>query len=287
MTLLKRLALPALTALGIALSGCIKSEQTFTIYPDGAGKVEIKQTLMGMMAQMMKAGGQMGGQPGQEGMQADPFEMLKKGVEGKVYWTDLKTADGPAGEYVISGTGYFENINDVKPEKGSLSFKKNEDGGYTFSMTQDLDELKQGMPGMEGAPEGQTLTPEQEAQQQQMMAMMKGMLAGFEMKVSVVMPGEIKSAEGMKPDQGRRALFQMGEQDVIAMMEKKKEPPKEMKVVSGPASGLDAEMEQFKKSLAAAKEADAKAQSGGAKPAPGAPAGEGEGMGGGEGKKDF
>jgi hypothetical protein len=260
MTLLKRIATPVAVVLGLALAGCIKSEQTFTIYPDGSGKVEINQTLMGMMASMMKGENPMGGdEDGAPGKKPDPFEMIRKGVGGKVYWTNLKTSDGPNGEFTISGTGYFENVNDIKPEKGTLTFTKADDGGSIFEMTQEMpDELKGGgFPGMAPARPGEKPTPEEEAQRKQMMEMMKGMLAGFEARITVVMPGAVKSAEGMKPADGRKAEFKMTEQDMVGMMDSQKldSIPTRFKVVSAAPSGIDAEFEAFKKDLAAAKEA--------------------------------
>jgi hypothetical protein len=258
MLFLKRLALPVLLA-GIALSGCIKSEQTFTIYPDGSGKVEARQIVLGMMAQMLRAGG---GMPGMEGaerhggprMPQNPYDLLKKGVRGKVYWTDLKTEDGPSGEMIVSGTAYFENVNELRPENGSLAFEKTADGGFVFSMSQEIPErMKRSLSGLEGQ-KGEKPTPEEEAQRQQMVAMMKAMIAGFEMKISVVMPGEVKSAEGLSSTEGRRASLALGEQDVFDIMEKKKEPPSSLKVVSGPASASEKEVTEFKKALAAAKE---------------------------------
>ncbi len=271
MTSFKRIALGGLLALVLAFTACIKSEQVFTIYPDGSGKVEVKQTISGMMAQMMKGGGPGGPQGG--GQQPDLADMVKKSMGGKVYWTDVSTSDGPNGEIVLSGTGYFEHVNDLKPEKGTIAFEASPDGGYVFTMTQEIpDEMKGGMPGMGG--EGGKLTPEQEAQRQQAMQMMKAMMAGFEMKLAVVMPGEIKSADGLPATEGRKASLRIGEEDLQAFMEQKKQPPTQMKVVSGPASVGDEELSAFKKELESARAAAGKS---GAPPAGGGAGGQPKG----------
>ena len=281
---LVKMAVPAVLAAALSLTGCLKSDETITLYPDGSGKIQLKTTLLGMMAQMAK----MGGMPGEEGQgggagKADPFKAIKDGFGGKVYWANLKAEDGPNGEYMLSGTGYFENVNDVQRKNGKISFQKDPAGeGHLFELAGEMPNELSGGPGADG--------PEAE-QQKQMQEMMKGMLAGFDMKVTVVMPGAVKTAEGMKPTEGRNAVFALTEKDVLAIMDKKMTPPKEMKVTSGAPGSLDTEIAAFKEELAKAKAASAE----GAKPAPAAPKGEGEkkapeGDKGGEkkgGQKDF
>src|SRR5205809_811198 len=113
-----KIARPAVVLVALVSAGCIKSDETITIYPDGSGKVQMKTALLGMMAQMAKMGqlggpGGPGGGPGGPGgppaEKADPFELIKKDFGGNVYWSNLKAEDGPAGEWVLSGTGYFED----------------------------------------------------------------------------------------------------------------------------------------------------------------------------------
>lgn len=240
----------------LAIAGCFKSDQTITVYPDGSGKIQAKATVLGMMAQMIKMGGGPGGPGGgPDGEKADPFDILKQNTGDKVYWTNLKAEDGPAGEYILSGVGYFEDMNQIVTKEGekNMSFKKEGDG-YVFEMKGQFDELSKGMPGGD-APEGGKMSPEQEQQQKQMLEMMKGMMAGFDMKMRVVMPGTVKSAIGLKAGEGREASFALGEKEILAIMDKKQEPPKEMRVVSGPADdkALEAEIATFKKELADAK----------------------------------
>jgi len=114
----------------------------------------------------------------------------------------------------------------------------------------------------------------------------QGALQGFEVKVSVVMPGPVKSAEGMTPGEGRTATLAITEKDIRDMMDKKKgPPPSKMKVVASAPGDLTEEMAKFKKELAAAKVEDAKTRAEGPKkdeakpepkkdaPAPAAPEG--------------
>ncbi len=265
---MKRIALWSLTVCtAVLLSGCIKSKQHWTIYPDGSGKVEVENTLMGMMAQMVKMGGQMG--PGAEGGEAkDPLDMIRESVKGKVYWTQLETEDGPGGEFILRGVAYFDNIADVNTgEEGqnSVEWKKNADGTYTLVMTNE--DAAEGLPGLPpgmGGEDGdeENMSPEQKAQQQQMKAMMMGMLAGFEVSISFTGPGAAQAIEGFQAKDGRTATFRLGEEDVKKMMNKQLKPPTKMSATfAAPGEGFDAEFAAFKKALAEAKK-NAQAQGG-------------------------
>jgi len=163
MTFFQRLATPLAIVGAFALTGCLKSNQTYTIYPDGSGKAEIRMSFLGMFGQMAKSGGQMGEQ---EGPRPDPFDQVRKTMDGKVYWSNLHTEDGDDGSWTIAGTAYFEDVNQLKPKQGNISFKKNEDGGNTFEMVTESDEMKQ----LAGGDDSKK-TPEQKQQEEATRAM--------------------------------------------------------------------------------------------------------------------
>jgi hypothetical protein len=236
MTYLQK-CMTALLVAGIGLAtGCMKTEQRFTMYPDGSGKMAMKQTIFKDMAAMVKSQAQEGGKP------FDPASMLKDGMPGKVYWSNVKAVDNADGSLTITGTGYFENVSDLKPEKGTISFAKDGDG-YVFEMTQPMPDEFKAQPGE---------TADQKNQREQGMAMMKGMMAGFEMTMGVTMPGAIKASEGMEKKDDRNAEYKMTDKDLTDIMDQKKQPVSKMRVTCG-ASTADAEMAAFKKELEAAK----------------------------------
>jgi len=288
-SLKKLVALPAILAVAFTLSGCLKSDQTITVYPDGSGKIHMSNTIGAQFAFAAKSGqmpgaegGMGGGMGGGPREKPDPFKMIKDGFGDNVYWTNLKAEDGPNGEWMISGTGYFEDINKVETKKDKMSFRKTETGeGYVFEMDNaSMNEQLKG--GMGGGDEG--MSEEQKQQAEMMKQMMKGFLAGFDMRVSVVMPGAVTSAEGMVAGEGRKAAFALGEKEVNELMDGKRQPPKAMKVTSGAAdASLEAEIATFKTELAAAKAASekeaAEKKAGASKPAapkPATPKPEGE-----------
>src|SRR6185503_7519834 len=49
----------AVVVVALSTAGCLKSDDTITIYPDGSGKIDTKMTFIGLMAQMIKMGGNM------------------------------------------------------------------------------------------------------------------------------------------------------------------------------------------------------------------------------------
>ncbi|GIW72022.1 MAG: hypothetical protein KatS3mg102_1564 [Planctomycetota bacterium] len=251
MRMVRKLGLLFVPAVLALASGCIKAKQHWTVYPDGSGKVEIENTLMGMMAQMVKMGAQMA-QQGGEG--ADPFEMIKDSVKGEVYWTDLQARDGPDGSYILSGTAYFTDISKVATgeQQSGIEFRKNDDGSFTLTFKQDKSAM-QGLPGMSAEGEDEQ-SPEEKAQQEQMKAMMMGMLAGFEMQIAVTMPGAVSSVEGFGHTDGRSASFTIGEEQVKKYMAKQASPPDKLVVTSAaPGPELEAEFAAFQKALAKAK----------------------------------
>jgi hypothetical protein len=281
-SLKKLVVVPAALVAALATAGCLKSDETITIYPDGSGKIQLKTTLTGMMAQMAKMGAQGGmqGMGGPGGEAPDPFKTIKDSLGGQVYWANLESKDGPAGEFMLSGTGYFEDINKVERKNGKISFSKATTGeGYELHVEGDTDQLKNGpLGGMGGDGDDANKTPEQKQQEEMAKQMAKSMMAGFDMKLSVIMPGAVTAAEGMTPGEGRKAVFALGEKELIEIMDGKRQPPKAMKVSCGAADpAVDGEMATFKKELAEAKAAAEKEKAAGAAKKPEAekkPAGE-------------
>lgn len=245
----KLMLLGALVALSVVATGCLRISQMFTIYPDGSGKAEIKVTLMGMMAaQAIGAAGQ-GGQ--------DPADQIREMVKGKVFWKDLQAGPGDAGTFVMSGTGYFEDIADVELEQGGLTFVKTEDGGYKLEISGG--DMAGGIPGMPGG--GMDGMPDE--QKAQMKQRLKGLLAGFEVKMGFTLPGTVTAIEGFTDHEARSAYFRLDEEAVGKIMDEETKPPSGMMAISGgDAEGLAAEWEAFKKELAEAKAADAAGGSG-------------------------
>ena len=262
MQALLKLARPAALAAIVAMAGCIKQDQTFTVYPDGSGKIQLSATVLPMVAQMMKAG-EAQGRKGSGG--DEMFKGLKQAFTN-VYWANLQKSDGEDGSLTLSGTAYFEDINQVRAGGGGgmggppsepkqlMTFRKDDGGdGHVLEVN---GELLGGGNQLDNVPEEQV-------------AQAKMMLQGFESKVTVVMPGAVKSADPLKTS-GREAVSHLTDKDIMDIIDKKTTRPEKVIVVSGAPddAALAGEIETFKKELAEAKAAAEKDAGSAKKPEP-------------------
>ncbi|HEX4612535.1 MAG TPA: hypothetical protein VH092_30355, partial [Urbifossiella sp.] len=117
-------AAAALAALG--MSGCVEGEQTFTLNPDGSGKVRIDVVMAppGFL--------EFGGGGGPEPETADGFRQKALRVllqsKGVGAWKDVAAGFNPDGRFKFAGTAYFDKI-------GELDIKELAMGGKGFSLT--------------------------------------------------------------------------------------------------------------------------------------------------------
>lgn len=272
---LRALAVAAL-AVAVAFSGCLQAEQGGSLNPDGSGKLTMKIAIKKSMLKMME---EMAKQFGGEGKGLDPFEQftspekLAANSEGVAAWVIGKKEDS-ADWTGVSVTGYFEDINKVKVytvqqnptggEQRTLSFSaklEKTDAGHVLSLQDEsTKEFGKGLPGG-GADENPELG-------KAMLEAMKPMLEGLKVTVSVTVPGPIKEAKGFMETKDRTATSVIDANLIIAAIGNPEgEAAKKMKALSESGGGkitwtenkvTDAELEAFKKDMAAAKEAWAK-----------------------------
>ncbi len=239
----------------IALSGCVKTDQIFTLYPDGSGKVELKTILQGQLAMVFQMLMQQQGTDNIETIVKQSFRL--DGIAG---WKDLKAEPNDDGTFTVTGTAYFEDINKVKSEGTRLEFKRI--GGAPAAGGDDTRpraggdgaegyEVTVGQKSLDRMP--QEMSPEQ---RDQILGMARGMLAGFETRTVVLMPGLVKEAAHCTID-GRKATHVLTEEDVIQAIEDGKRPAP-TRVVCGPAvADVEKEHAAFLKELAEVKAASA------------------------------
>lgn len=235
----------------VALTGCLEQSQTFTIYPDGSGKVEMKVVIKGQMAAMVKAA--QAAETGAGAAAADPAAELRQQFGGKTYWQDVKVGDGPEGSYGMSGTAYFDNVNELAPTDGSIQFVKDGDG-FKFTVHQGGGLLGAGnAAGMGGA-----MTPEQQQAMAAQIPQMKAMFEGLEVNLRVRMPGQVAATDGFNGKEGRMATFRLDTDGLIAMAQSGARPADTFVASAGaPGRELQAEWDAFKQELAKVKAAAA------------------------------
>lgn len=173
-----------LIALTLALTGCVKFKQAWTINPDGSGKMTITYGFSEMALQQAPE---------------DPFENLDNPEElidledeGWVAFTrpQVKTEGGYK---YATFTGYFENVNDV-------TFSGDAGNG---DMQATRYQLKDGTFTVSNGMLSQVITSMNEDEQFEdpaTRAMMQQMMAGMEFAESYTLPGQVTDATGYQAD---------------------------------------------------------------------------------------
>jgi hypothetical protein len=242
--------LPGVLALACALGGCLKFKQEFVLMPDGSGKMVMT---IAMKPPEGAPAGEGGGLTLNEMMSEDPDKMAKE-MPGIVAMTRPKEEKKDGWTY-LTFAAYFEDFNKVAVKQGEGDdaqtmfdgkFTKQGDG-YVFELFgKGAGDATGLLAGQEDAP------PEGKAQLE---AMMKQMLAGFEMKFGVKMPGAVKEISGFTVKNGRDASFTLSEKDLSKPADMKKmETLKSMKAVCGASTLTAAEQDAWKAEVAKAKE---------------------------------
>src|SRR5438874_6355783 len=100
MRTLRPIAVLSVSALLLATAGCLKEKTTITVYPDGSGKIEIKQSFGKQASDMML----MMAQDDEKKQAAADMALHKKlsSFEGVCAWTSVKAAISDDGK--VTGT---------------------------------------------------------------------------------------------------------------------------------------------------------------------------------------
>lgn len=235
--------LPAALLVCPLLGGCLKFKQQVQIMPDGAGRI--------ILTLASRETGEDDKLTVAEMMSEDPDKMAQSfpGIVAMSRPTEVKKD----GWNHVTVEFFFEDINKVKlvnEDDGKVmqefSFRKEGDGHVLEVKAGGADPLG----GVPGAGEGE-LPPEVKKQIEEMI---KPMLAGFEMRLSVAMPGPVKESGAFREKEGRRAAFALEEKDIAGFDDFKKfEALKSVKIASGPADLPAAEQADFKAAFEKAK----------------------------------
>jgi hypothetical protein len=199
---LRRSAVLGAVTLVLAAAGCFKEKVTFTVYPDGSGKIAFEETILKDVAGFAL----MGAKTDQERKAAAEHEILKSlaKYEGVCAWTDVKSELTAKGEITGSAVGYFEDLSKVREVSESTNngwtWTKNADGGFTF-------ELASGKSGADGKDKVDEYLKAPSKDDAGMEEMLYPILAGLRLEVGVVMPGAVTAAESPLVKDGRNATF--------------------------------------------------------------------------------
>lgn len=115
---MRRFILPPLALAALGLSGCVEGEQTFTLNPDGSGKLRI-DVVMAPPAEFV------GGSPAKEPRTPEAARVQSLGTllkaQGVVGWKDVTAGFAPDGRFKFAGTAYFDKLDKLDfPNLGPL-----------------------------------------------------------------------------------------------------------------------------------------------------------------------
>lgn len=241
----------AVLATACSLGGCLKLKQDFTLMPDGSGKMTF--TISTKANPAAPGGEEGGGLTLAEMMSEDPDKMAKE-MPGIVALTRPKE-EKKDGWTQLTFEAYFDDFNKVALKQGEGDDAQTMfDGKFTKQGDGFVFELFGKGAGEAAGPLGGGDDAPPEAQKQ-LEAMLKEMLAGFEMKFGVKLPGAVTEISGFSVKNGREASFTLTDKDLAKPADMKKlETLKSMKAVCGASQVSDADQAAWKAEVAKAKE---------------------------------
>jgi hypothetical protein len=194
----------------VALSGCIKVDQTLEINPDGSGILDLEYGMSEQTIAQLEAMEQMAAGMKQQGMQVEsssPFDfdeatVRKKFAEEKPEGVELKdvSSDARDGWRYMRMKLTFDDLSSLKKtdyfKESGLSISKNAEGNYVLVQKLGSDEME--MPGGDAGGE--------EAMEEKMMQAMTAMFAGLHIELNVVVPGRVIESNATRTE-GNRASW--------------------------------------------------------------------------------
>ena len=221
-------------ALSFAVTGCLQVTQSWTIYPDGSGKLTIKTVLK---SDKQNASGSVPGSPSFGGVIP---------VSSRV-----EPAAEP-GHVVVVQESVFEDFNKVTYKKRPVGSFQRVDGGFQARLFKEA--TGRAVPGAKPGADGRPAMDET-AVMKMVAAQMKGMVYRMEIR----MPGKLAKTNGETAADKRTAVLEVTEQTLID--DKTRAAISKMDALEatcGPAlAAVIEEARLFKDEIAKAKEAHA------------------------------
>ena len=205
--------IPLLAAV-LAMSGCIKVDQTLSLNPDGSGTLEMVYGMSEQTIAQLEAMEQMAAGMNQEGMEVevesdspldfDEEEIRKQFAEEQLQGVELLEVSSQSRE----GWKYmqvkmaFDDLASLEKteffEDSGLRMTRNAEGNYVLA--QRLGSADMDMPGSQSGPGGGS------GMDEQMMQGMASMFAGLRVVMTVVAPGQVIESNATQVE-GNRASW--------------------------------------------------------------------------------
>jgi len=213
----------SLVSVGLTLfaGGCLELSESFTLNPDGSGKVVV-DSLSPDGSQFAPAN-----QP-----KPKPDEIVKKAIEGAIKskgvdaWSDITCEIAKDGRVHFHGTAYFPDINNVSISTSTSNNSSN--NSSNMSWTKDGDGYKlvfKNKNRAENAPPPENLTDaqidekikEERVQYQQSKAFIGAFFANLKISMSFALPGKITESNILTVNGSTASIALEGKQMMEAM----------------------------------------------------------------------
>ncbi len=207
-----------LLALGIVLVvGCGNTKETFTLNPDGSGRVAVEATF-----QLINMGNE------DSDPKADVRQAVKKTLEeskGIDAWKDVSATRDDEGNVVFKGTAYFPDISKIKFTFGgtklesAYSVSRDADNNMVLEIKVDKDKKKPATKKL-SEEELENELKKAKAKYKQQKPMFAGMLSGFQMEAIFRLPGTIKKSTNLKKAEDGTLSISVDGPKLLAAMNK-------------------------------------------------------------------
>ncbi len=208
----------------IAVSGCLNIEETYTVNPDGSGKVLHKSVIP-----MMNLGF-----PGQD---SDPEKQMKHCVkeelekaQGVDAWTDISFSLDGNDKLIFQGTAYFRDVSQLKFHNGGMSFNLFDrieilpkGGQLILNITSSEAEEEDSSETEEQSPLSESEVAEKiqeiQAEMDKTRVMMAGVLSEFKIKRTFYLPGAVVKTMNLETAQDSSLLFHFSGEKLLSVMD--------------------------------------------------------------------
>jgi len=223
------------------LAGCVEGEQTFTLNPDGSGKVRVDVVMVPPMDPL--GGGQDAKKPADKTVDDFRQDSLKilldaKGIDA---WSDVTAEFAPDGRLKFAGTGYFKKLEEYEIKNvmflgsGGHALTGKPGGPLTLAKSKDKDkkdadgpDLKPGLGGDKTPEQIAKMTDteldeyilKQRIQYQQMKPMLRMMIGDAKVKTTYKLPGEPEKVIGLKREGPQSVSFVIDGNRLLAAIDK-------------------------------------------------------------------
>ena len=231
---MKRLLVAVLAMTGFVFSGCIDSQDAYTLNPDGSGKV-IRLVIF-QPGFDMSAGFSMGNSAPEK--KKTPSEEVKEVAKAEIeqsagveVWKDAKAYRTTNGLICFVGTAYFKDFNALKFHNGGFSmdnkplWTKSSTGKYVLEFKEaakdnegDVNVVKPATPKATTPEDVNKQIAKARADHKEGMEMMREGLSSMKMYMSFRLPGKVETSRNLQTTKaGNPCIYFKGEKMIAAM----------------------------------------------------------------------